>query len=80
MLGGAFRQMLVGALGRFNDGKTFRLHFVTAREMANIAFAAIDGRSGNAGHFRDFRYLPVSPPRTIVPTTVAQRHQPTPHI
>ena len=66
MLGGAFRQMLVGALGRFNDGTTFRLHFVTAREMANIAFAAIDGQSGNAGDFRDYRYVPVSPPRTAL--------------
>ncbi len=62
MLGGAFRQMLSEALTRFNDGTTYRLHFVTAREMANIAFAAIDGRSGNAGHFRDYRYLPVTPP------------------
>ena len=43
MLGGAFRQMLSEALARFNDGTRYRLHFVTAREMANIAFAAIDG-------------------------------------
>ena len=43
MLGGPFRQMLIDALHRFNDGTTYRLHFVTAREMANIALAAIDG-------------------------------------
>ena len=41
--------MLSDALHRFNDGTTYRLHFVTAREMANIALAAIDGQSGNAG-------------------------------
>ena len=71
MLGGAFRQMLAEALSQFNDGTAFRLHFVTAREMANIALAAIDGRSGDAGHFRDYRYLPVTPPRAPVPTLPA---------
>ncbi len=65
MLGGPFREMLAGALERFNDGTRYRLHFVTAREMANIALAAIDGRSGNAGLFRDYRYLPVTPSRPL---------------
>jgi hypothetical protein len=60
MLGGPFRQMLAGALERFNDGTTMRLHFVTAREMANIALAAVDGHSGDAGRFRDYRYVPVT--------------------
>ena len=32
------------------------VHFVTAREMANIALAACDGREGNPGDFRDYRY------------------------
>ena len=64
MLGGPFRQMLVDALSRFNDGTTYRLHFVTAREMANIALAAVDGRSGNAGQFRDYRYVPVTTARS----------------
>jgi hypothetical protein len=67
MLGGPFRQMLADALDRFNDGQRCRLHFVTAREMANIALAAVDGRSGNAGHFRDYRYLPVTSPRGLPP-------------
>jgi hypothetical protein len=34
----------------------FQLHFVTAREMVNIILAACDGRSGNPGDFRDYRY------------------------
>jgi len=33
------------------------VHFVSAREMANIALAACDGREGNPGDFRDYRYL-----------------------
>ena len=31
-------------LAAFNDGKRFRLHYVTAREMVNIIHAAEDGR------------------------------------
>jgi hypothetical protein len=31
------------------------LHFVTAREMTNIALAACDGREGNPGEYRDYR-------------------------
>jgi hypothetical protein len=64
ILGGPTRAMLEEASARLNDGRRFRLHFVTAREMANIALAAIDGRSGNAGHFRDYRYVSVTPPRS----------------
>jgi hypothetical protein len=32
------------------------VHFVSAREMANIALAACDGREGNPGNYRDYRY------------------------
>jgi hypothetical protein len=32
------------------------LHFVSAREMANIALAACDGHEGNPGEYRDYRY------------------------
>jgi len=32
------------------------LHFVSAREMINIIVAACDGRQGNPGEFRDYRY------------------------
>jgi len=32
------------------------LHFVSAREMANILLAACDGREGNPGDFRDYRF------------------------
>jgi hypothetical protein len=32
------------------------LHFVTAREMANIVLAACDGREGNPGDYRDYRF------------------------
>lgn len=32
------------------------LHFVSAREMVNIILAACDGRDGNPGEFRDYRF------------------------
>jgi hypothetical protein len=33
----------------------FKIHFVTAREAFNIAMAAIDGRDGDPGLYRDYR-------------------------
>ncbi len=38
---------------RYNDGARWRLHYVTAREMYNIARAAMDGERGDPGAFRD---------------------------
>ena len=47
------------------------LHFVSAREMANIALAACDGREGNPGSYRDYRYK-LGRPRVakVAPETV----------
>jgi hypothetical protein len=36
--------------------RRFRLHFVTAREMVNIALAACDGLSGDPASFRDYTF------------------------
>jgi len=38
----------------YNDGKRYRLHYVTAREAFNILKAAEDGKTGNAGNYRDY--------------------------
>lgn len=45
---------------QYNDGKKWMLHYVTAREMFNIAIAAMDGKSGNPNDFRDY-VLPPPP-------------------
>lgn len=45
-------------LQRYNDGERYALHYVTAREMYNIALAAMQGESGNPGDFRDYRLPP----------------------
>jgi hypothetical protein len=41
--------------GEYNDGKRWRLHYVTAREMFNIAIAAMEGKTGDPGEYRDYR-------------------------
>jgi hypothetical protein len=45
---------------RYNDGTRWRLHYVTAREMFNIACAAMAGCSGDPGDYRNF-VLPPPP-------------------
>ncbi|MDQ3816741.1 MAG: hypothetical protein M3362_03490 [Acidobacteriota bacterium] len=37
----------------------FKLHFACAREAFNIAVAAVDGKSGEPGLFRDYRLRPI---------------------
>lgn len=39
---------------RYNDGKNWALHYVSAREMYNIVKAAEAGKSGNPNAYRDF--------------------------
>jgi hypothetical protein len=46
---------------RYNDGQRWILHYVTAREMYNIAMAAMEGRSGSPTEYRDY----VVPPPPI---------------
>jgi len=42
----------------YNDGRRWRLHYVTAREMYNIIIAACAGHSGDPDEYRDFAVLP----------------------
>lgn len=47
-----FLRELVSGAGERNE----TLHFVSAREMANIALAACEGREGNPRDYRNYRY------------------------
>jgi len=58
LLGDAGRMLHTELTTRYNDGERFRLHYVTAREMFNIAMAAMDGRDGDPGAWRDYRLPP----------------------
>lgn len=42
----------------YNDGERFVLHYVTAREMYNIALAAMAGHAGDPNQYRDYALLP----------------------
>lgn len=46
----------------------YKLHFTTAREMANIILAACDGRDGNPGDYRDYRLKRIDAGRSVVAT------------
>jgi len=39
---------------KYNDGRNFSLHYVTAREIYNIVKAAEAGKGGNPGNYRNF--------------------------
>ncbi len=43
---------------KYNDGKNYCLHYVSAREAYNIIKAAEAGQSGNPGQYRDFLIKP----------------------
>lgn len=54
MLGESLRRFLKDLAESSSEGR-FVKHFVTAREMVNIALAACDGRDGSPGDYRDYR-------------------------
>lgn len=54
MFGPLIRNFLQDLLKGAADSR-YQVHFVTAREMVNIALAACEGHEGNPGDYRDFR-------------------------
>jgi hypothetical protein len=68
MLGVSIQAFLRDLVEAAPNRDEYRLHFVTAREMVNIALAACDGLDGNPGDFRDYRFQLIrSPVRAIGP-------------
>jgi hypothetical protein len=55
VIGNEFRTFLEQLVSGATERKE-TLHFVTAREMANIILAACDGKEGNPGEYRDYRF------------------------
>lgn len=58
MHGEPMRVFLRQLMEEAKSGK-YRVHFTTAREMVNIILAACDGKTGNPGLFRDYRFIPI---------------------
>lgn len=54
LLGDRMRRAFDHLETKYNDGKNWKLHYVSAREMYNIIKAAEAGREGDPGAFRDF--------------------------
>jgi hypothetical protein len=67
MFGSSIQNFLKELVEGPGNGADYRLHFVTMREMVNIALAACDGRQGNPGDYRDYRYH-------LTQTPVQRRH------
>ncbi len=62
LLGEKMDQMFSYMENRYRDNADFALHYVTAREMFNIAKAAEAGHEGDPNDFRDFL---ISPPPAL---------------
>jgi hypothetical protein len=60
LLGEGGRMLHQELTTRYNDGVRWKLHYVTAREMFNVAVAAMDGRDGDPNAYRDY-VLPPPP-------------------
>ena len=58
MVGEASQRFMRDLMDWVQENPENRLHFVTAREMANIALAATDGKEGNPSDYRDYRFQP----------------------
>lgn len=54
VMGGAMQRFLADLVEKAPERREI-LHFVTAREMTNIIWAACDGREGNPGEYRNYR-------------------------
>jgi hypothetical protein len=59
MFGGRMENFLCELVEGAKTSGSYQIHFTTAREMVNIILAACDGKSGNPGHYRDYRYLSI---------------------
>ena len=60
LLGEPMKRFLEDLRESFCAAPGYRVHFASAREAANIVFAALDDRDGDPGPFRDYRYVPLA--------------------
>jgi hypothetical protein len=58
LLDGGFDALFTDLESRYNDGRRWRLHYVTAREMYNLIKAAEAGHAGDPSAYRDFAIAP----------------------
>jgi hypothetical protein len=61
MIGEAAQRFMGELMGWVRENPFDRLHFVTGREMVNIALAAADGNESNPSDYRDYSFQPYRP-------------------
>ncbi|MBN2089697.1 hypothetical protein JW964_08785 [candidate division KSB1 bacterium] len=54
LFGEEMQKMFTYLETKYNDGKNYKLHYITAREAYNIIKAAEDGKDGDPGIYRDY--------------------------
>ena len=59
MIGDELRQFMTQILELADTTGEFKIHFASAREVFNIIVAALDGKSGDPGKYRDYRLRPI---------------------
>jgi hypothetical protein len=62
MFGASIGEFLKELIEGPGNGPEYRVHFVTMREMFNIALAACDEHTGNPGEYRDYRLQLIEAP------------------
>lgn len=60
MMGASLRRFLRELKEEPRNGHEYQIHYVTAREMANLVLAACNGCEGNPNDYRDYRLLLMS--------------------
>ena len=58
VLAGTYEDGIRHLEARYNDGRNYILHYVTAREAYNVAKAAFDGKSGDPTEYYDYEVGP----------------------
>ena len=68
VIGHEMRRFLLEVLELAERTGQFKLHFATAREMFNMAMAAIEGREGEPGLYRDYKLRQIMQPAPTLQT------------
>lgn len=70
MIGDTMRVFLEQTLELAERTREFKLHFASAREAFNMVMAAVDGREGNPGSYRDYKLLQIMKTTSQVPVAL----------
>ena len=63
LVGPSVQRFLEDLVEESGNGSKYHVHFVTMREMVNIALAACEGRDANPGDLRDYQFQLIERPR-----------------